>query len=59
MVVTNLVLLANEIGHFLAYKYNATLALYSTWQASAYAMNWALGQPQHLAIIPAQNSIYQ
>ena len=59
IVVTNLVLLGNEIGHYLAYKHNASLALYTTWQSSIYSMHWALGTPHNPAYIPSLNSIYQ
>jgi hypothetical protein len=51
LVVTSLVLAANEIGYYLAYRWNASLALYSVYQESLSTMN--LGQPHNPAYMPA------
>ncbi len=58
MVVTSLVLMSNELSYYLAYRSNASLVLYSSYQASMSTMNWALGQPNNPAVIPSHMGSY-
>jgi hypothetical protein len=50
-VVLNSVFVANEMGYYLAHKFNATLVLYFTLQCSNINIDQALGQPHSPAIM--------
>lgn len=51
-VVLVSVLFCNEPGFYLAHKFNASLALYSTTQVAWSFMDWAMGQPHNPAYLP-------
>ena len=50
-VVINSVFVANEVGYYLAHKFNSTLVLYFTLQCSNINIDLALGQPHSPAIM--------
>ena len=43
----------NEMGYYLAHRFNASLALYFTAQVACPWMDFAIGQPHNPAYIPA------
>ena len=50
-VVINSVFVANEVGYYLAHKFNSTLILYFTLQCSNINIDLVLGQPHSPAIM--------
>ncbi len=58
LVVSSVILMANEAGYYLAHKSNATLVLYASVQASVINLNAAMGQPNNPALIPINSATY-
>ncbi len=51
-MITSPLLMANEVGYYLAYRHKAPLILYATVQGSFSAMSMAMGQPHNPSFQP-------
>ena len=58
-IVVIYAMLTNEIGYYLAHRFDSTLILYSAVQASTINIDWALGQPHNPAVLPFIGAPYK
>ncbi len=52
IVVTGMVLMANELSYYIAYRSNASLVLFSSFQQALPHLSTALGSPHNPAYVP-------
>ena len=51
--------LTNEIGYYIAHRFNSSLVLYSAQQSSTITIDYAMGQPHNPAYLPSNGLTYK